>query len=459
VVVIGGGIAGLAAAHRIARDAPGTAVTVLDQAPQPGGKLRTAEAGGVTVETAAEAFLVRRPEAIDLAGEVGLADELIHPRTLAASVATDAGLRPLPAGTLMGIPRSLDGLDGLLSPAALRLVGSEPDRPGDPVAADVSIGVYARERLGGELVRTLVDPLLGGVYAGRAEGLSLYATVPALAGPLREHPSLVRAARAAAGPANGGPVFATVRGGLGRFASAVAAASKAEIRLGVTARELHRTPDGWRIVTGPVPDPQELTADAVVLAVPAPAAARLLAGVGPAAAAELAGIGYASIALVTLILPAWASLPPGSGVLIPPRARHLVKAVTFSTQKWGTGDGLTVVRASIGRYGEEHELQHPDDVLAVRARAELSQLFGTRLPDPLDTRVDRWGGALPQYAVGHLGRIRRARAALAGQPTLALAGAAYDGVGIPACIASGQAAAAQIATALGALAPTTPEVR
>ncbi|MCW2501950.1 MAG: Protoporphyrinogen oxidase [Actinomycetia bacterium] len=455
-MVIGGGIAGLAAAHRITRDAPGTAVTVLDQAAQPGGKLRTAEAGGVTVETAAEAFLVRRPEALDLAAEVGLAGELIHPRTLAASVATLAGLRPLPAGTLMGIPRSLDGLGGLLSPAALAVVGSEPDRPGDPVAEDVSIGAYARERLGAELVRNLVDPLLGGVYAGRAEGLSLHATVPGLAGPLREHPSLVRAARAAFSPGNGGPVFATVRGGLGRFAGAVAAASKADVRLGVTARELHRTTSGWRIVTGPVPDPGDITADAVVLAVPAPAAARLLAQVGPAAAAELAGIGYASIALVTLVLPGSASLPPGSGALIPAREGHLVKAVTFSSQKWGTGDGLSVVRASIGRYGEEHELQHPDEVLAARARDELSRLFGTPVPDPLDTRVDRWGGALPQYAVGHLGRIRRARAALAAEPTLALAGAAYDGVGIPACIASGQSAAAQITAALT---PTLGEAR
>jgi oxygen-dependent protoporphyrinogen oxidase len=446
VAVVGGGIAGLAAAHRIRRDAPpGTRITVIERSGTIGGKLRTAQAGGIAVETAAEAFLVRRPEAVSLARELGL--DLVHPRTLQASVAVGGRLRPLPAGTLMGIPRTPDGLAAVLSPESVARAAAEPDVPGGPVIEDVSIGDYARQRLGAELVRTLVDPLLGGVYAGRAGGLSLHATVPALAGPLREHPSLVRAVRTT--PRGGeGPVFATVRGGLSRFAEALAAASDANVRTGLPVRELERTAAGWRLVLGPVPAPQTIDVDAVVLAVPAAPAARLLAGVSAATAAELAAIEYASVALVTLVLPPTA-LPDGSGALIPAVSGLVTKAVTFSSQKWDLPGGHTVIRASTGRYGDERVLQRDDAELAGLVRAELARLLGP-LPDPVDTRVDRWGGALPQYAVGHLGRVRRARSALAGQPSLALAGAAYDGVGIPACIASGQAAADRITAALTA---------
>jgi oxygen-dependent protoporphyrinogen oxidase len=311
------------------------------------------------------------------------------------------------------------------------------------------VGELATRRLGAQLVERLVDPLLGGVYAGRAAGLSLRATIPALVEPLREHPSLVRAVRAAqdAAPPAAGPVFATVAGGLSRLVAAVAEASGAEIRTGLPVRELRRTPGGWRLTVGPTRDPELLDADAVVLAVPARAAARLLGGVSPAAAAEIGAIDYASIALVTLVLPP-TELPSGSGALIPATSGLATKAVTYVTQKWPSDAGVTVVRASIGRYGEEAVLQRDDGELAALVHAELGAVLGRPLPEPRATKVNRWGGALPQYAVGHLDRVRRARAALAGHPTLALAGAAYDGVGIPLCVGSGEAAADRVVAAL-----------
>ncbi len=451
VVVVGGGIAGLSAALRVHDAAPpGTRVTVVEQADRLGGKLRTGEVGGVQVEDAAEAFLFRRPQGVALAKRVGLGEALVHPATLAASVVVEGELRPLPSGTLMGIPPGADVVErtGVLTGAALARLRAEPDLPGDLLDEDVTVGELVSRRLGPQLVERLVDPLLGGVYAGRAAGLSLRATVPALVEPLREHPSLVRAVRSIQQAPSTEPVFATVEGGLSRLVDAVADASGATIRRGLPVRELRPTPDGWRLVGGSTRDPETIDADAVVLAVPARAAARLLGGVSAGAAAEVGAIDYASIALVTLVLPP-TDLPAGSGALIPASSGLATKAVTYVSQKWPGEPGLTVVRASIGRYGEEAVLHRDDSELADLVRSELGAFLGP-LPVPVATKVNRWGGALPQYAVGHLDRVRRARTALAGHPTIALAGAAYDGVGIPLCIGSGEAAAEQVVAALAA---------
>jgi oxygen-dependent protoporphyrinogen oxidase len=295
----------------------------------------------------------------------------------------------------------------------------------------------------------LVDPLLGGVYAGRGDDLSLAATIPALAAACRRSSTLRGAVRAALSRRRlpgGGPVFATVEGGMSRLVGAVASSSGARLRLGATVRELHRTGHRWRLVLGPRPAPEVLDADAVVLAVPARPAARLLRGVSPDAAAEVGVLDYASVALVALAVRG-AKLPELSGFLVPAGQGYAVKALTIFTTKWGNGgapDGLSLLRASVGRYGEEAVLQRTDDDLAMLVHAELGKLLGAPLPAPERTRVSRWGGALPQYAPGHLDRVARARAALAELPGLAVAGAAYDGVGIPACIQSGETAAVRV---------------
>jgi oxygen-dependent protoporphyrinogen oxidase len=446
VVVVGGGISGLAAALAVRSTAPpGTRVTVVEQSDRLGGKLRTGDLG----EEGAETFLVRAPEVVALARTVGL--DVVHPAVASASLLVDGALRPLPGGTLLGVPADPDAVEaaGVLPSDAVARLRAEPGTAGPgPLLGedDVSVGALVRPRLGDAVVERLVDPLLGGVYAGRADALSVEVTVPTLAAAAREHGSLVEAARAARPAASAGPVFGTVPGGLSRLVDAVAAATGAEIRLGLPVRELRRTGSGWQLVVGSARNPELLEADAVVLAVPAAPAARLLGGVSPAAAAEVGVLEYASVGLVTLAL-ADTELPAGSGLLVPASEGLTVKAVTFLSQKWGTAGPLELVRASVGRYGEETVLQRSDEDLAAVVRDDVGRILG-RPVTPVETRVRRWGGALPQYAPGHLDRIRRARARLSTEGTLALAGAAYDGVGLPACVRSGTAAGTRVGCAL-----------
>jgi oxygen-dependent protoporphyrinogen oxidase len=449
VAVVGGGIAGLAAALRLRECLPDAHLIVYESSLRLGGKLRTSAFAGRPMESGAETFLVRDPAggdsaAVRLVHRIGLGAALVHPEPLPAALALDGAMHALPTGTLLGVPSDLSTLDGVAAvDPALDHDGGHPLLAPDE---DVAVGALVRKRLGDQVVDRLVDPLLGGVYAGRADGLSLAATMPSLAAACREESTLVRAARqaVAASAAHGrlgGPIFATVQDGLSTLVNAVAAASGARLRLGQPVRELRRTVNGW-LVDGE-------TVDAVVLAVPARPAARLLTGTDPGAAAELGALDYASVALVTLALPA-ADLPALSGFLVPASEGRVVKAATFFTRKWAhhrRDDGLAIVRASVGRYGEEEVLRHADASLVAIVRADLAAVLGRALPEPAEATVTRWGGALPQYAPGHLDRVARARAAL--DPTLALAGAGYDGVGIPACIKSGETAAARIERGLG----------
>lgn len=453
VAVVGGGIAGLSAAHELHRRRPDVRVVVLEQSGAVGGKLRSSEVGGVVVDEGADSLLRRVPHAVRLAHEVGLGEQLVSPRTGAASVWTRGALRPLPGGTVLGVPADLSALarSGLLTARGLNRVPLDLVLPGRPVVDDVAVGALVARRLGREVVDRLVDPLLGGVYAGRADELSLQATLPQLAGPLTRSGSLLRAARASrpvGGPAVG-PVFAGLPGGLGTLPAAVVRSSGAEVRLGTTVRSLVRRPGGWRLITGSAADPRVLDVDAVVLAVPAAPAARLLAGVAPSAAADAGATAYASVALVTLVLDGPAP-GIGSGYLVPAVEGRTTKAVTFTSRKWAhVGGRPGVVRASVGRAGEEADLQRDDDELAAVVLRELAEAVGP-VPPVLGARVTRWGGGLPQYAVGHLDRVRRVRTALAALPGLAVAGAAFDGVGVPACVGSGREAADTVLGALGA---------
>lgn len=465
VAVIGGGISGLAAAWFLRAELGTSAqITVFDKAPRVGGHLRVSEVGGVPVDEGAESLLARRPEAVDLVRAVGLADDIVTPAPVGARLWSRGRMVAMPAGTVMGVPRDVSALDGLLDPGELAVARSADQQVGMPIDGDVAIGAFVAARLGPAVVERLVDPLLGGVYAGRASALSLDATVPALGAAAREHASLhaavaaVQAAGSGADTAAGGnggattvgPVFAGVRGGIGRLPEAVATSSGAVIETGATVRDLRRTASGWQLVTGPVPAPQVFTADAVVVAVPAAPAARLLGEVVPAAAAELGAIETASMAIVTLAVPAEAfpEPPTSSGYLVPPVDGRTVKAVTYSSVKWpwlGERAGaLVLLRASIGRVGEVADLQRDDDELVdvvLRELAAASGLSGS----PVDARVTRWGGALPQYAVGHLDRVRRIRAAVEAVPGLAVCGAVYDGVGVAACIAAAAKAARRVA--------------
>jgi protoporphyrinogen/coproporphyrinogen III oxidase len=459
VAVIGGGISGLAAAFLL-RDR-GLEVTVLEGSPRLGGKLAVSDLAGIPVDAGAEALLARRPEGTDLIGAVGLARELVVPGTTSAGIWTRDQIRALPRRQFMGVPADLDELaaTGILSAEGVARARLDLELPAAEPEADESVATRVGDRFGAELVDRLVEPLLGGVYAGSCADLSFEATLPGLAQAARGRASLAEAAATllpAAPPPPGGspaPVFTTLAGGLGSLPPVLAAQSGAQVRTNAMVRELARTAEGWRLTVGSAHAPETVSADAVIIAVPARPAGRLVAqldgGAAAAAASALAEIRYASMAIVTLAYPvaAFPQPPRGSGFLVPAVDGRAVKAVTFSTVKWPhllqSAAGLHIVRCSVGRLGEEGVLQRDDADLAALAAADLAAATGVR-GVPADVRVTRWGGGLPQYSVGHLDRIARIRARASELPGLAICGAAFDGVGIPACIASARLAVGQV---------------
>ncbi|MBI0298491.1 protoporphyrinogen oxidase [Streptomyces sp. PRKS01-29] len=464
VVVIGGGIAGLAAAHRLLDG--GARVTVLEASERLGGKLRSGEIEGVPVDLGAESMLARRPEAVELARAVGLGDRLQPPATATASLWTRGGLRPMPKGHVMGVPGDLEPLaaSGVISEEGLARIARDRELPPTPVGEDVALGGYLAERLGREVVDRLVEPLLGGVYAGDVYRTSMRASVPTLFEVARSGRPLTEGVRELAERSarrQDGPVFMGIDGGIGRLPLAVADAVRAaggEIRTGAPVRELRRTADGWTLAVDGADGtdgPPVVTADAVVLAVPAPAAARLLAAGAPAASAELATVDYASMALVTMAFRRAdaASLAEGSGFLVPPVDGRTIKAATFSSRKWGwlrdAGPELFVLRTSIGRFDDEADLKRDDADLVRMSLADLGEAVGLAAK-PVASRVDRWDGGLPQYPVGHLDRVARIRAEVAKVPGLGVCGALYDGVGIPACVGSARKAADELLDSMAA---------
>lgn len=434
VAVVGGGITGLAAAWEAVR--AGATVTVFEASGRLGGMIRTGEVAGRPVDLGPDAFLARVPHALELCRELGLADELVHPAAEGASVWAGGRLRALPPGLVLGAPAGVGDLarlvrSGLLTPAgagraALDLVLPATRWPGDP-----TVGEVVGARLGRQVFARVVDPLVGGIHAGPSEGLSARAAAPQLAGAARSR-SLMRGLRAArradggAGPAPA-PLFASLRAGLGRLVERLEEELR---RLGVV---LHT---GVTLDVVPVPG-----FDATVLTTPAPVSAALVAGASPAAAEELQGVHYASVALAALVYPTAALTRPlaGTGFLVDPAEGRLLTACSFASAKWPhwAGPGDVVLRASAGRWGDARAFSMDDSALSRHLHAELEQALGLA-GGPRLARVTRWPDSFPQYGPGHLERVARAEEALARDlPGVTLAGAAYRGVGIAACIAQG----------------------
>lgn len=455
VAVVGGGISGLAAAHRLrALLGPAAEIVLIEGSRRVGGALHTVELGGLPLDVGAEAFLVRRPEAVALAREVGLGEQLVHPTPAAPSVRAAGRTVPLPTRTVMGVPGCATDVAGLLSAAGLARVAAEATLPlrWQP-GQDAPVGALLRERAGDELVDRLVDPLLGGVYAGRADMLGLRATLPGLAAALdRGAGSLLAAARAALPPPGAtSAVFGTLRGGLTTLVDALLRAAAVRLRLGWVVHRLQRRPHGWRLTLSGAGHREQLDADAVLLAVPPPALRRLLADELPSASAAAGRVEVASCAVVGLALPLGAALqlPVSSGMLVASGEPLSVKAFTFSGRKWthARSSEVLLIRASLGRHGETRVLQRDDTELIDIVRADLATLTGVSTA-PVDSVVTRWGGALPQYAPGHLDAVATLQREVSAAAGLDVAGAALHGIGVPACIASAHAAAGRLAAYL-----------
>jgi oxygen-dependent protoporphyrinogen oxidase len=483
IAVVGGGIAGLAAAWELLgganddrRRAP--IVQVLESGPRMGGMLDGGAFAGRNVDLAADAFVARRPEATDLCRQLGLTDDLVPLGASGAAIWARGQLRPMPAALQLGVPTRWWPLarSGMLSPAESLRVARDlvAPRRGSGPADDRSVGAIVGERLGRPVVERLVDPLVGGINAGGVDELSAAASFPALLAASQQPGSLMRRMRPARPtpqqvPRAPSPMFWSLANSTASLADELALALArrgATLRTNTPVVGIQPRPTGppgsgrWQLVldgpAGPGGGPTLLEADGVILAVPAGTAARLLAPHAPVAAAVLDEIDYASVAVVTLSIPAGAIRAPmqGTGFLVPRTSTiggrpALITGCTYLGRKWPhlarSGDEL--LRASVGRYGDERHRSLGDDELTATVLGELSHLLGVG-EGPLESLVTRWEGAFPQYRVGHLARVERIERALDALDGVALAGAAYRGVGIPACIGSGRAAARRVVAAI-----------
>ncbi len=443
VAVVGGGIAGLAAAWQLVSRPAAAEVTVLEPGP-PGGKVRTTPFAGRAVDEGADAFIARLPDGVRLCEELGIADELVAPEAGRALLWVGGRLLPLPEGLVLGVPGRLGPVlrSGLLSPSGIVRAGLDVALPASRWPADLSIAELVGTRLGRQVARRLVDPLLGSIHAGSTEELSVEATAPQLAATARRSRSLLLALRRGMdGTGPPGATFLAPRGGMGRLVERlVDTLVERGAAIERVAAEAIRAEAGGRVRVEPAG-----VFDRAVLAVPAFEAGRLLATSCPAAAAEMAAVPWASVTLVTLAYRrAELAVPPAtSGLLVPRDEGRLMTACSFGSLKWPhwSAPDVMVLRVSAGRYGDRRALHMDDDELVGRLCGEVAAALRTTAA-PTETRVSRWPASFPQYLVGHLDRVARVERALATDlPGVAVAGAAYRGSGVPACIASGRRAA------------------
>ena len=449
VVVVGGGIAGLAAARRFESLASDVEVLLVERDDVVGGKVRTEHVDGLVVEAAPDSFLSRKERGVGLCQELGLGDELIgrRPEHHGSFVRRGRALHPLPEGLTGMIPTNIDDLEAsaLLSAAGKERFAAEPDVPAAAGDEDESIASFVSRRFGREAYDALVEPLMTGIYGGDGEQLSLRATFPQLRVLELEHRSLLRGLSAPA--ASERPPFLSLRTGMGSLVTAlVSGFARTELLLGRAAARVTRGAAGFEVELG---DGEVVAADGAVIATPAFVAAELLAELDDDLAAAHAATPYSASVVVTLAFSRADVVPlDGYGYVVPRIEATDVLACTWTTQKWEgrAPDGTVLLRVYLGRFGGRDVTIAADEELVASALDELALLDVTA--DPTFTRIHRWPLGMPQYVLGHPERLARIDAALAEHPGLAVAGAAYRGVGIPDCIRSGEAAAESVVRTL-----------
>lgn len=459
IVVVGGGISGLAAAYRLQQRAKerGEALlcTLIERDARLGGKLHTEQAEGCLIEFGPDSLLARKPWGIRLCEALGLGGELVPTGASGSFVRVSGRLLPLPQGVSALVPTDLRSFlrTPLFSPWGKLRMGLEYFLPAKREAGDESLAHFVKRRLGREAMERLAEPLLSGIYAGDARKMSVQATFPQYRAFEAEYGGLVRAALAqrrrkqeGAPPSAGrGSPFVALRRGFGSLVDALESELRSggvELITGTGAAELGRGAEGGYEVT--LEDDRRFAAEGVVLALPAYGAAELLEELAPAAARELRAFNYASVAGVVLgyareEVPA---LQQGTGYVVPRVEGGPVTAVTWVSEKWphAAPPQIALFRIHMGRYGDDAVVDWSDGELVAAAREELRRVTGI-VAEPRLTRLYRWRRAMPQYEVGHLERLKRIDEAIGSLPGVALCGAAYRGIGVPDCIRQGFEAA------------------
>ncbi len=459
VVIVGGGIAGLSAAWELtgAKHGPddnSPRVEVIEAERLVGGALRTMQFAGRTIDLGPDGFLARRPEAVQLIGELGCTEELEAIDASGATIWLRGALHELPTGLVLGIPTSsgqLAEVQGLSFRARLDAARDQRVPVRMNVGDDATIGDIVRTKLGRELAYQFIEPMVGGIQAGRIDQLSAKSVFPALLVAAQKGGSLMKAMRptTSGAPEATGPIFNSLLEGVGSLPVELAEQLRGRgvvIRTGVAVTALRRTPSGnypWEVDTASTTTP----ADVVVLATPAPTVARLLGSLDPALE-RLSSIPSAGAAIITFSVPrnAITLSAVGTGVLVPlgtawtGEGSMMVTALTFLDRKWPhlRSNDDVLLRAHVGRIDDERWAQMSDEELTERVASEMRVLL-PRFEDTFSSVVQRWPAGLPQYYLGHDTMVTNAKAAAAAI-RVALCGNAYDGVGIPASIGSGRRA-------------------
>jgi oxygen-dependent protoporphyrinogen oxidase len=455
IAIIGGGISGLSAAFALEdqRRAGAVEYTLYESLPYLGGVLHTEHIHGCIVEAGPDSFISEKPWAADLCRALGLSDQLIgsNDADRKTYILVRGRLIPMPDGLMFMVPTKIlpTGLSPLFSWRTKLRMARELFHPVRAADADESVASLVERHYGAEMVDRLADPLLSGVYGGEAANLSVRAVLPRFAEMERAHGSLGRAMlaarkkmpRPASKPAP--PLFTSLKSGMQQLIETIVPRlNPSSLVVNASAQAIQPEADGWIVSWGSKTD----RFDAVILAVPTHAAARLLAACSPELSTELAAISYSSSITVGLSYDrdVRQSLPPGFGFLVPRSEGKQLLAATFVHNKFPhrAPEDRALLRCFFAGSSAEKVWQLSDDAIIAAVRNELQQILGLRAA-PVFARVYKWKSAMAQYGVGHLERLDRIEHLRQQLPKLALAGNGYRGIGVPDCVRSGSEAAKQ----------------
>jgi len=439
IVVVGGGISGLSAARQLLKN--GHDVTVLESSERIGGKVFTSEFAGASIDTGPDAFLVRDPEMKELCDDLGLGDGLVAPQSGSAKIWVEGAMHRLPRNQFLGIPLDINELEslGLVSPEGIQAARADLTTGNNAPNHEESVGALIRRRLGDEVMDKLVGPLLGGINAGDPDNISLNAGVPYLSAAASHDESLIRSIQKflhSSGRDPKAPVFLTHPEGLSKVIDALDTELKGRIVLNERVSSVVQEETKW-VVKGEA----LYEADAVILSTPASVSSEILAGTCNQVSELLSTIEYASMAFVLFAFPSRDIDPfDGSGFLVAKSEGLLTTACSWSSSKWShlESSTKTYIRVSVGRIDDDRALQLQDNELTLHLLEELSLLVGIQA-QPLESKVVRWPESFPQYGLGHAQKVEKIQSCLQHEtPGVYVTGAAFNGLGLSACIRDGK---------------------